>query len=225
MSIILDDYQILLDESNNVYNTFVEDNMEKNLKIVEDECIINILKLKEASCKLGLASKTSIVEVIPGILIFKNFNSDIDHNCNSLKIKQTGTFIIKFENCKLIIANNTYENSKVKMYDTFVLPSKITKIKENSNFTTTELKLEKLYIEQVKQKEHIKFLVDKNKNVHLISLSSDLLITFIIIMSIFIFIYIYKYKIKFYISPELQLPTRNTTSITSGPFLQIKTNS
>lgn len=224
MTIVLENNEILLDENNNIYDKYIKDNLEKNLKIIENDCITNILNFEEAFCNLNPFFKSCISEIMPGIIVFKNFFSSIEHDCNKLKIKQTGTFLIRFENFKISITNNTFENYNIKIYDTFILPNKITKIKGNHNFTNKNLQLENLYTKQIKQEEHIKLLIEKNSNIHLISLSSDLLIICIVIISIFISIYIYKYKLKFYVSPELQLPTRNIENITNGPFLRIKPN-
>lgn len=61
-----------------------------------DECLSNILEFKEAQCKLKYLTKTSVVEIEPGILILKHFNGNVSHDCSKLKFMQKGTFIVKF---------------------------------------------------------------------------------------------------------------------------------
>lgn len=219
-SIVLSQYEILADANNNIYDITVKDNLEKNLIILENKCITNILQFKEAQCKLETLEKSSVTEIVQGILIFKNFVENITHDCNKLNIKQKGTFLIKFENCKFIVLNKTYTNVNVKIYDTFVLPNLITKIREN-NVTKLDSKLENLYLKQLQHENNIKLLIDKNKNIKILSLSTDVSIIFSIIIITFIFICIIKHKHKLYLSPTPQITTEYVASAKNGPFLQI----
>lgn len=219
-SIVLSQYEILVDKNKEIYDLNVKDNLEKNLINIENDCITNILNFKEAQCKLNTFAKTSVIEIVSGIIIFKNFNEKITHDCNELEIKQKGTFLIKFENCKFIVLNKTYTNVNIKIYETFVLPNLITKIREN-NVTELDLKLGKLHLKQLQHENNIKLLIDKNKNINVISFSTDLSIIFLIIIITFILICIIKYRQKCYVSPTPQITTDHITNSKNGPFLQI----
>lgn len=212
-SIVLDVYDFYIDNKNNLYKTEVKNNLEKNLIKVENKCLLNILEFKEAVCELEKNNKTSISEIKPGILIFKNFKLNVTHNCNKLDIRQTGNFLIKFENCKIIAMNKTFVNINVKVHDTLILPNRITKIKENVN-TNNNLKLETLYLKQINHENNIKIMSNINKRSNVISLSSDLFILFFIIIMFIILRYLVKRNQQIFITPEIK-PT--------GPFLQIAT--
>lgn len=164
--------------------------------------------------------KNVITEIIQGLIIFKNFEGIITHDWSKLKIKQKETFLIKFENCKINALNKTYVNVNFKIYDTFVLPNMITKITNNNNNTKLNLKLENLYIKQLQHEDNIKILASKNKNTHVISLSTDVAI---IILFFITFIIIYKIQQKWYVLSKPQIATGYIPSIKDGPFLQIAT--
>lgn len=216
-SVILNTSEILADSSDKVYDINVKDNLEKNLIALDNKCIENILRFKEAQCNLEISEKSEVVEMVQGIIIFKNFKGNITHDCSKLKVMQKGTFLIKFENCKINVLNKTYTNVNLKMYETLVLPNLITKIKENKNVTEFDLKIETL---QMKYEDNIRILVDKNKEMHVFSLSSDISIIISIITLTIIFACIIKSRQISYIVSE---PTEYVQNTKSGPFLQITT--
>lgn len=140
-SIQLNYSDVLIDLESNVYSTYIKDNLKRNLIKIEDNCLNNILKFEEANCKMQPSNKQEVTEIISGIIILKNFNNKITHNCNKAKLRITGNFLIKFENCEINTLNKTFTNIKIKIPDKFILPNLITKIKENSNTTLADIKI------------------------------------------------------------------------------------
>lgn len=140
-SIQLNHSDVLIDSENNIYRTYIKENLERNLIKINDNCLNNILNFEEANCKMQTFNKQEIVEIIPGILVLKQFNSNISHNCNKVKLKISGNYLIKFENCEINALNKTFTNVKIKIQDKFILPNLITKIKDNSNTTLADIKI------------------------------------------------------------------------------------
>lgn len=217
-SLILSQYEILVDNDNIIYDTNIKENLEKNLLKLENKCIENILKFQEAHCALETLKESLVIEIVPGVIILKNFNDKITHNCNKLDIRQKGTFLIKFENCRVNISNITYNNVNIKIHETFILPNLITEIKEKKNVTKLDLKLENLYIKQISHENNIELLMKKNEKINVISISTDAVILFIIILLTFIVISLVKYKQKLYL---LRSKTENITHKKIDPYLQI----
>lgn len=219
-TIILKNYEILVDNMNNIFNVNVKENLKQNLKKIVDDCLKNILNFEEAYCDMQIFEETVVNEILPGILIFKNFYSEIVHNCNKTKIKIKGNFLINFENCEIKVMNKTFSNVKMKAFDQFILPNMITKIKyENTSFPN--LKLKSLYLKQLNQDDHIKLLVNENYKTHIISLSTDVALVFIIVLVVFILVFIIKHKHKLYVSPVSQGKTEDVSNLKNGPFLQV----
>lgn len=206
-SIELNHSEVLIDSGNNIYNIYIKDNLKRNLIKINDNCLNNIIKFEEANCKMKILNKQEVVEVIPGILIFKHFNDKITHNCNKANLKITGTFLLKFENCEIKLLNKTFTNVKIKLHDKFVLPNLITKIKENSNTTLADIKIESLYLKQIQYEETLKQVLYKDKNSKIISFSIDISIIISICILIF-FLYLFKNR-KTYI-PNVQLTNETT---------------
>lgn len=186
---------------------------------IEDKCLSDILNFKEAHCKMQSFNKQEITEIIPGVLVFKNFNGNISHNCNRAKLKINGNFLIKFENCEIITFNKTFTNVKIKLYDKFILPNLITKIKEDSNTTLADLKLESLYIKQIKHEEAIKEILYHNNKSNVIYISSHILIILTIIVITLIFVYLMKHRLSIlHISSE---PQSNGGGVTMSPNIPL----
>lgn len=203
-SISLKINEVLVSKNNKIYETNVKENLMKNLIQINDNCLENIVNFKEAHCNMTTMDITSVNEIIPGILIFKNFYSKITHNCNNkYDLKITGTFLIKFENCEIYTLDNNFTNVKIKLYENFILPNFITKIKENSNTTFADLKLETLYLEQIKHEETIKKILYHNNKSKIINTSINIIIILAISILILILFYM-KPRSKVLISPEPQ---------------------
>ena len=212
---LLNIYEIYVDSKNNMFMTEVKNNLEKNLVRIKNKCLQDILEFREATCELRKNNETNVVEIMSGVLIFKNFYQNITHNCNKLDLRQRGNFLIKFENCKIKTMNKTFLNINLRIYDTLILPHVITKIKNQTN-EENMLKLETLYLKQLENENVLKLVKYKNENVNIISLSSDLLILIIIlIISVILYCLIKRKNQKLVITKEVK-PT--------GPFLQL-TNS
>lgn len=60
------------------------------------------------------------------------------------------------------------------------------------------MKLEELHLKQLQHENNIKFLIQNNRDVSVISLNTDILIIFSIIIITFILICVKKYKNKLY---------------------------
>lgn len=131
---------------------------------------------------------TNVTEILPGILIFKNFFSKIEHNCNKHKIKIVGTFLLKFENCKIQTINKNFTNVNIRSHENFILPNFITKIKEDSNTTLADIKLENLYIEQIKNQQNIKQIMYHNTRSNITNISIDIIIVLMILLLITLYL-------------------------------------
>lgn len=195
-SIFIENNEVFTDKNNNIFELNVKDNLLKNLVEVKDDCVKNIIKFEEANCKLKSLDYQEIKEIIPGILVFKNFrNNPIKHNCNDMEIKMQGTFIIKFENCNITTLNKTYVNLNIRIHEKFILPNSITKIR--GNYTEIpEVKLEKLYLKQLNYDNDVKEIILKNKESFLLSLTTDISICIVITIVILVYILIKKHKTK-----------------------------
>ncbi|CAD7002027.1 unnamed protein product [Ceratitis capitata] len=102
-SIQLNHSDVLIDLENNIYSTYIKENLKRNLIKINDNCLNNVFVLnsEEADCKMQIFNRQEIVEIIPGILILKQFNSNISHSCSKAKLKISGNNLIKFENCEM----------------------------------------------------------------------------------------------------------------------------
>lgn len=210
-SIMLDTYEILVDTDNKIYKTDVKDNMLNNIISLNNKCLQDIINFEEAECPMNLLDGPKTVEILQGILIFKNFNSNITHNCNERKITENGNFMIKFENCEIKTLNRTYTNVNIKLHDKFVLPNVITKVMENSNTTLADIKLESLYLKQIQYDENINKFMYNNSKTKTISLSIDIII--IICILILAIVYLLKPRQKYVISSE---PHSNGGGVTTS---------
>lgn len=207
-SIMVNHSDVLIDLERNIYSTYIKDNLKRNLIKINDNCLNNILNFEEANCKTQTLNTQEISEIIPGVLILKHFNSTISHNCNKDKLKISGNYLIKFENCEVNTLNKTFTNFKIKIQDKFILPNLITKIKDTSNTTLADIKLENLYLKQIEYEETLKQVLYTDKNSKIIGYSIDILIGTSICILI-IFIYLFKNK-QTYV-PNVQL--KNQTII------------
>lgn len=102
-----------------------------------------------------------------------------------------------FENCKINVPYKTYTNVNNKFYETPALPNLIRKIKEKVNATWIILKLEKLYIKKLQRENNIELLVGENRNVHVISLNTDIIFIILVIIVACILVYISMQREKF----------------------------
>lgn len=204
-SISLKNNEVLVDTNNKIYETKIKENLKRNLIQINDNCLENIVNFKEANCKMTTMDVTGISEIMPGVLIFKNFYSEIKHNCNNKNnLKVTGTFLIKFENCEIYALDNNFTNVKIKLHENFILPNFITKIKEDANTTITDLKLESLYLEQIKHEETIKQILYHSNKSKIINISIDIIIILAISTLILILSYMKTKSGKLIISSEPQ---------------------
>lgn len=127
--------------------------MYKDLKIVKDECIKNIVKNSVANCILTKNNVTEIKEIRPGILIFKNVFENFTSDCNKTNqyLNKMHTFILRFENCKIKITNKTYYYNKSTFKENL-----IETITENKSFA--DLNIEDIYLKQIEYEEDFRDL-------------------------------------------------------------------
>ena len=85
---------VLIDLENNIYSTYIKETLKRNLIKINDNCLNNILNFEEADCKMQIFNRQEIVEIIPGILVLKQFNSNISLNCSKAKLKISGNLKI-----------------------------------------------------------------------------------------------------------------------------------
>lgn len=215
-SILLNTDEIFVDTDNRIYETDVKDNLLQNLREIDNECLSNIVKFKEANCPMKILKEQEVIQILSGVLIFKNFFSNISHNCNKFKIKQKGNFIIKFENCQIETLNKTYTNINIRIYDKIILPNIITKIKENNTIALSDIKLETLFLKQIKYENNLDQILHHSRKTKTISFSIDIIIIFIII--ILSITYMCRSKQKFIISSE---PHTNGGGVIMSPVIPL----
>lgn len=186
-SLLLNENNILIDNNQNAYypNT---SSLYKNLKQIDDPCILSILNNKTANCKLKEYKSTEITEIRTGIVLFKNFFDNFTNDCNFKTNNVSQNFIIKFENCKINVGNLTFFNDKLIAKEKIIQTSLLKEVKENK--TSTELNLENLYLKQINYENDFTDLNNIQKahrtfNIALNSTSISILIILLIVLSIF----------------------------------------
>lgn len=186
-TLALKTHTVLVDRNKNIYEPIIHENLEKNLIMIKNDCIQNILDYNEANCPMKNFETEEVIEILPGVIIFKNYHKNLTHNCNDNELKIKGTFCIKFENCKISTENKNFTNVNLKIKDKIILPNIITKIKSNKNVTLNDLKLETLYLKQIKYEENLRNILYHDKTTKTISFSVDVIIIlcFIILMIIY----------------------------------------
>lgn len=195
MSLDIDSNVIISDKNNTAYYFPVKENLKKNLIEIKDNCVSKIVKVSEsASCNFCEYKEQEIKEVSLGIILTKNIlNTKITHNCNNLNISIEGNKLIKYENCKIKINENIYDNVLRKIYENIVLPNFLTKVIENNTYP--KIKLEDLNIKQIDNRKEIEEIIYSNENNYKISWGIDiLLILFVTIIIIFIFLKRFRIK-------------------------------
>lgn len=200
-TLVLKPHTILTDRNKKIYEPFFQDNLEKNLITLKNDCIQNILEYKEANCPMKNFETEEVVEILPGLLIFKNYYQNLKHNCNKEELQIKGTFLLKFENCKVLTNNKNFTNVNLRIRDKIILPNIITKIKNDQNVTLNDLKLETLYLKQLKYEENLNNVLYYDKTTKTISYTIDIVIILCIILVI---IYIIRPKQILNVSSEPQ---------------------
>lgn len=216
-TLALETYTVLIDHNKNIYQSIFKDNLEKNLIRIENKCIQNILEFKEANCSMKNFENEDVTEILPGLLIFKNYEQNVNHNCNNNnKLQIKGTFLIKFENCNIITKNKNFTNVNLRIKDKIILPNIITKIRSNENVTINDLKLETIYLKQIKYEENLNNILYHDKKTKTISFSIDIIIILCII--ILIIIYMLRPKQIFNVSSE---PQANGGGVIMSPIIPL----
>lgn len=183
---------ILVDKNKNIFYSTVKDDLKKNLIEVKDDCIKNIIRMEEANCDMQFQEKEEISEITKGIIVTKNIkNTLIIQNCNDLKINIEGNKLIKIENCKININNMLFENQEKKIHDHIILPNFLTKIKEKVTFYN--LDLEKLNLNNIKNRDRIDLMTYQNHAKHISTWVTQFVILIILTTLLFI---MYKRKTK-----------------------------
>ncbi|CAD7001233.1 unnamed protein product [Ceratitis capitata] len=214
MTLALNSHTILTDHNGKMYEPFLQDNLKKNLIEIKSDCMQNILEYKDANCPMKNSETEEIEEIFPGLLILKNYYQNFKHNCNKAEINIKGTFLIKFENCKIITKNRNFTNVNLKIKDKIILPNIVTKIKSNKNISLNDLKLETLYLKQKKYEENLNNILYHDKETKTISIS----INIVIILCVIIFGIVYSIRSKqiFHVSSE---PQTNGGGVIMSPII------
>lgn len=212
-SLYLEENQILIDKENNIFHANLSSNSIKTLRKFNDHCIENIIKNKKPECIFRKFELYEVKEIKQGFILFKNYFGNITHDCtHENNEKLSGTFILKFENCKITVENITYYNDKINFKENFILSHLITDIKENKTLHV-DLKLEDLYLKQINYENDFKKIDFKHNKIFNITSNGINIIIFIII--IVLTSLIYKRKINVYhISSE---PHTNGGGVTITP--------
>lgn len=185
-SLYLPKNRILIDQNKHIFYPNVSQ-LYRDLELVNDKCINNIVKNKEASCALVQNNATEIKEIRPGLILFKNFFQTFSNDCNNRKQYSNNmyTFIINFENCKIYVGNKTFYNSKFTFKEKFIQTHLLTKIKENKTFV--DLNLNDLYIKQLQYEENFKDLTNNhnlNKTINITTNGTIILILLVITITV-----------------------------------------
>lgn len=215
-TLALETHTFLVDRNNNIYETFIQENLKKNLIMIKNDCIKHILEYKEANCPMKNSETEEVIEILPGLLMFKNYYKNLTHNCNNNVLRIKGTFFIKFENCIISTQNTNFTNVNLKIKDKIILPNIITKVKTNKNITLNDLKLETLYLNQIKYEENLNNILYHDKKTKTISFGID-----IIIISLFIIlmiVYFLRPKQIFNVSSE---PQSNGGGVIMSPVIPL----
>lgn len=209
-SLALKDNTFLI-HKNETYNT---DTFEyKKLRKVKDSCIQNIVKSIEPNCKMSLSIIEEEREIYPGLLIFKNFKSKIETNCNTtVNFEKIKTFLIKFENCNVKTEHRSYENYKINVKEMFVIEKFMLKVKENNE------SLPDLHLDPLKFNDTITLINRKLLSNNMLNISSNVS-ALIVIISIIILIYIRMNK-RIYILSSSE-PRTNGGGVTATPIFTI----
>ncbi|CAD7082133.1 unnamed protein product [Hermetia illucens] len=203
---------ILVSPIHKIYYSNVKDNLRNNLEEIRDNCLDSIIQPREIQCRTKHFDQQEIKQITPGILIFKHFYDNFEHDCNIGNIRMEGTFMVKFENCKIRVGNKTYFNHHFRVHDKIILPKFIKSIKENNTFA--DIKIEELYLKQISNENDMNTILLHSKNNNIISLSSDIFIITIIILLIVLYTYMNRYSRKLVISSE---PQTNSGGVTIRP--------
>lgn len=154
---------------------------------IRDNCLANIIKMKEANCNMQMYKDEEVTEITTGIIITKNLKSTyLIQNCNDLNIKIEGNKLIKIENCKVKINDIEFENIEIKIHDHLVLPNFLTKIKENITFYNVNL--EELHINNIENTKKIEKVMYQNNYKHVTSFSIQSIVILIIVISLIVII-------------------------------------
>lgn len=185
----LEENTYLMDENKLLYSKIVKDNLKRNLIKIENGCLNKIVKSENATCKMEKCNSEIIKEISPGLLIIKNNQkTSITQNCNNENLKLFRNSLIKFENCKLLIENNTYTNAFIKIKDHVLFPHyalKIVERKKENPIDLKELHLNNIKMDRKEIEEFIKNNYSKTSiflialfTLNLITVSSFLLYKF-----------------------------------------------
>lgn len=149
--------------------------LQGNKIVLENnECIRNLMNNNKTSCQYIKNILPRITFIEPNIIVTKNLkNTEIEQNCNKLKIKIKGNNIIRFSNCKIKI--NDFEISvNQNTEETNILPP----AKDIENIVKDNVSLPEL-------KKHIENINTKTDNYSL-SLLIAIIITLSIILGLLI---------------------------------------
>lgn len=159
--------------------------LQNNKIILENnECIRNLMNNNKTNCQYIENILPHITFSEPNIIITKNLETtEIEQNCNKLRIKIKGNNIIRFNNCKIKI--NDFEISvNQDAEEVNILPP----AKDIENIVKDKISLPEL-------KKHIENVNAKTDNYSL-SLLIAIIITFLIILVLLIIFKIYFVKEK-----------------------------
>lgn len=139
-------------------NVYFTSKNKKELQPVKDHCIENLFK-ENMNCHYEQNLIEEIVEIGNNNIIVKNINiQTLQQTCNDLNIVLKGNYLIKFENCKIIINDTPYIRNTY-LYEPIV-PNPIQEI----NYTSTvNLTFEKLHYENIQNIKHITELKNEHK--------------------------------------------------------------
>ena len=194
-SIFLDNYTVIIDNNNSIYSSKINENLIKNLVPIEDKCINNIFKFKNAKCNKQLFKNPQIIEILPGVVITKNLHKiNLIQNCNNYQdLYLVGTNIIKFDNCQINLNKTIYDNKYTKINDNIILPHFITDIVEDK--LVHNIKFEEIHLNEINNNR--KLIIeskDQYKKEIIVNYSFKTII--VILILIIVILYILKIKIK-----------------------------
>lgn len=171
--------------NNTVYNYNNEQNIS-NLK-KSNLCIFS----NKQKCYKILNNKEEILEVEQGMVLLKNVNgAKVESNCDSRKLVLSGNQLLTFNDCKIKIDGNIYENKQKEYKTSFALSPNL-----NLNNMETTISLDQIAInevENIKTIEELKY----HKAIHFNSIIGNYFLTICIAIVCLTFIIIIYKKYK-----------------------------
>lgn len=181
----------------NMVYTFQENLfLRKNLKEHPNNCFKNLFQ-ETNICNVIINSERSIEEIETGIIITRNLEATrVQQNCINQNIMLKGNNLLKFTNCKIRIGDYQFSNDLEEFRESVILPV------ANVNFTKkiNNITLETIHLENINNRETIKYIEFKFKNT-----GYTMGITTIVIIVVILIVFLVRKRAQKPISNKIEL--------------------